>query len=321
MRLRADPWSEGAAQVAAEQGLQAPSFDQAAHTYARAVGGGISGDSVRRITEGFGQGVAQNRQAEVERVYDLHAGEASGMAEVDALEGQGNVSTDGVMMLVRDEGWKEVKLTVWSQCAVSAEPERRVHLSRHSCQAGLWDADTMARYQYVEGLRRGAPACERLTSVNDAAAWILRITADNFPRAALIVDWPHAQGRVWQVAQSLFGEGTGAARQWAETQVARLWQGRGAEIVAALADFPHSEEARRAGGYFAEHLEHMDYGRYRDQGYPIGSGTVESGCKNYVQRRMKRSGRGWQRDTGQAMLSALSELHSGRFDRAWQECA
>ncbi|NLX43926.1 MAG: hypothetical protein GXY79_10665 [Chloroflexi bacterium] len=306
--------------------MQAPSFDQAAHTYARAVGGRISGDSVRRLTEGFGQGVAEKRQAEVAGAYDLRAGEAPGLTVVDALDGQGNVSTDGVMMLVCEEGWKEVKLTVWSQCAASEDPERRVQLSRHSCQAGLWDADTMARYQYVEGLRCGAPACARLGSVNDAAAWILRcshrwITADNFPQAALIVDWPHAQGRVWQVAHSLFGEGTEAARRWAETQVERLWQGRRAEIIAALADFPHSAEARRARAYFTQHLGHMDYGRYRDQGYPIGSGTVESGCKNCVQRRMKRSGRGWGRDTGQAMLSALSELHSDRFDRVWQACA
>lgn len=308
--------------MATEQGLQASSFDQAASAYCRAVGGELSGDSVRAITEGFGQRVAEQRQAEVDMVYDLQTGDERRIAAVEPIHEQGNVSTDGVMMLVRKEGWKEVKLTVFSQCEANPpETERRVQLRRHSCQAGLWEANTMARYQYVEGVRRGVMACQRLTSVNDAAAWILRITQDNFPQAVLIVDWPHAEGRVWQVAQSLFGEGSEATRQWAKAQLDLLWQGQGAQIVSALESCPQSEAVRQAQEYFAKHLPYMDYARYRSQGYPIGSGTVESGCKNYVQRRMKRSGRGWNRDTGQAMLSALSELHSGRFDLAWEQCA
>jgi hypothetical protein len=170
----------------------------------------MSGDSVRRITEGFGRGVVQRREAEVEMVYDLRQGDESQIAVVEPIEQQGNISTDGVMLLVRGEGWKEVKLTVISQCEVKGlGTEGRVKLSRHSCQAGLWDADTMARYQYVEGLRRGVMACERLSSVNDAALWIRRITQENFPQAVFIVDWPHAQEHLWQVAQSLFAQGAG----------------------------------------------------------------------------------------------------------------
>ena len=52
---------------------------------------------------------------------------------------------------------------------------------------------------------------------------------------------------------------------------------------------------------------------FADQGYPLGSGTVESGCKNVVHHRMRRPGRGWKRDNAQAMLAGLSKLHSGRF--------
>jgi hypothetical protein len=33
---------------------------------------------------------------------------------------------------------------------------------------------------------------------------------------------------------------------------------------------------------------------------------------------MKRQGRGWERDHGQAMLAGLSELHSARFEQAWR---
>ncbi len=63
----------------------------------------------------------------------------------------------------------------------------------------------------------------------------------------------------------------------------------------------------------------MCYDEFRAEGYPIGSGTVESGINTVVHHRMKRPGRGWERSNGQAMLAALGELNSGRFERTWQE--
>jgi hypothetical protein len=62
----------------------------------------------------------------------------------------------------------------------------------------------------------------------------------------------------------------------------------------------------------------MNYDYFRQAGYPIGSGTVESGINTVVHHRMKRQGRGWKRQNAQAMLAALSELHSRRFQAAWQ---
>jgi len=54
LKLCADHWSEGAARVAAREGLQAKSFKKAAESYSDATGGSMSSASLRRITEGFG---------------------------------------------------------------------------------------------------------------------------------------------------------------------------------------------------------------------------------------------------------------------------
>ncbi|HLE90688.1 MAG TPA: hypothetical protein VI753_06020 [Anaerolineales bacterium] len=62
----------------------------------------------------------------------------------------------------------------------------------------------------------------------------------------------------------------------------------------------------------------MDYARFRQEGFPIGSGTVESGINTVVHHRMKRQRHGWQRQNAQSMLAALSDLHSGRFQISWQ---
>ena len=54
----------------------------------------------------------------------------------------------------------------------------------------------------------------------------------------------------------------------------------------------------------------MRYHLFREAGYPIGSGTVESACKHVVQQRLKQSGMRWSLIGAQAMLALRSTLLS-----------
>ena len=327
--------------MAARQGLQAKSFERGAEAYRDAVGGSMSSDSLRRITQGWGQQVETQRTVEAEYASRLGAfGEsprARRVAEVEPIGGLANISTDGAMVHLRQEGWKEVKLAAISAVTVkaaakrnggAAPPSRRdsdpvVRLSRHSYQAGLWDADRMALFQYAEGLRRGIDRCRRLSSVNDGAPWIERITGTNFPHAQQIIDWTHAQQRLWTVANAVCGEQTVQARRWVEPHLEALWAGRTAEVVRALDRLVlnqpgFSSEVQQAPDYFRSRQPKMQYDRFRAEGYPIGSGTVESAANTVVHYRLRRPGRGWTRENAQGMLAGLGELHSGRFDYAWR---
>jgi hypothetical protein len=325
--------------VASRLGLQAPSFALAAENYADAVGSPMSTSSLRRVTQATGAQMEAHRQAVVEQVYARP--EPGGRADqprvppAAAIAGPANLSTDGGMVLIRAEGWKEVKLTTVSAVAITAPvspppPEaadsRRsqdptVQLHSHSYQAGLWDADEMERHQYVEGLRRDLEHKPTLTSVNDGAPWITRITRTNFPQAVQITDWRHSQSRLWTVAHAVFKE-PAAAQTWAITQLDRLWEGDVHLVVKALQGLSLDETmpdlVRQSPEYFHTRQAQMAYADFRQQGYPIGSGTVESGIDNVVHHRMKRPGRGWARKSAQQMLAGLSELHSGRFEQAWQ---
>src|SRR5690606_13378982 len=122
------------------------------------------------------------------------------VAMQDPIVGQANVSTDGTMIRLREEGWKEVKMSAISQVEVQPpaakqgspvpqsgsdsrqprlsrrEGDPQVHLMAHSYCAGLWDADELGRHLYAEALRRGIDQVQRLSSVNDGAPWIERIT-------------------------------------------------------------------------------------------------------------------------------------------------
>ena len=300
----------------------------------------MSRSSARRITEGFGERLVQQKRQEAERATEVaKVGESPQKRRVrlqDPIQGRGNISSDGTMLLVRGEGWKEVKAAVFSKVEV-LEPEdgkrrsgqregKRAHedivrLSAHSYCAGLWDADTFEPHQYAEGLRRGLDQVEQLSSVNDGAPWIERTTLTNFPEARQVIDWNHAVERLWAVAHAVYGEGK-AAKEWIKPHEEALWAGRVEQVTEALEmldlDQPsYPDEVHQAPGYFRNNRERMRYDLFRTLGYPIGSGTVESAAKNVVKHRMRRPGPGWNRDCSQSMLAALSELHSERFDWAW----
>ena len=62
----------------------------------------------------------------------------------------------------------------------------------------------------------------------------------------------------------------------------------------------------------------MHYKEYRQAGYPIGSGSVESACKLVVQTRLKQAGMRWRRASAQAVLALRSMLLSDDWTRAAQ---
>jgi hypothetical protein len=292
---------------------------------------------VRRLTEGFGEAVGERRAREAERAERIaQRSERPGERRLpleNPLGEQGNVSTDGALVLVRHDGWKEAKLTTIS--AVASRPvteerekgrqvgERDVTLSRHSYQAGLWDADTLGRYQYAEALRRGVDWCAKLSVVNDGALWIERVTGTNFPTAVQVVDWTHASERLWDVGKAVFGEGTPATARWVDGQRDALWDGQVATVIADLekldlATGSSPAVVHQSPGYFRHNQARMDYPAYRRDGYPIGSGTVESGANTLVHHRLRRPGRGWVYAAANAMLAGLAELHSDRFLPIWR---
>jgi hypothetical protein len=320
--------------------MRAPSFAEAAVEYEEMVGLPISRMSVWRVATEAGQVLSAEKAREAEEAArPAERGEdprEPRVAQDSPIEEQANISSDGVMVRVRNEGWKEAKTAAISHVQVLApkgtqpgEPvgrrdfDLRVKLDQHSYVAGIWDADEFGLYQYAEGLRRGLDRVETLTSVNDGAPWISRVTKTNWPDALQIIDWPHAKGHIYDVARAVWGQDSPGGSEWAEARSQELWSGRVEDVLREISelrlehcDWPEGEDNPR--GYFEENIDRMRYDLFRDAGYPIGSGTVESGAKNMVQRRMKRPGRGWWRDNANGMLALLAEYHSGRFKKTWE---
>ena len=68
--------------------------------------------------------------------------------------------------------------------------------------------------------------------------------------------------------------------------------------------------------YFQVHQRRMQYQEFREDGYPIGSGTVESGIKQFKQR-LSGPGMRWSRPGADRMLVIHAAVMTGSFDAAW----
>jgi len=62
----------------------------------------------------------------------------------------------------------------------------------------------------------------------------------------------------------------------------------------------------------------MDYPRYRREGFPVGSGAVESMCKALVGGRCKQAGmRNWTYRGAEAVLRLRAAQFDGDFGPLW----
>ena len=68
-------------------------------------------------------------------------------------------------------------------------------------------------------------------------------------------------------------------------------------------------------GYFTKHQDHMNYPEYRKRGWPIGSGVVEAGVKQF-NKRVKGTDQFWS-EGGIEPILCLRALWLSQDDR-WQ---
>ena len=80
---------------------------------------------------------------------------------------------------------------------------------------------------------------------------------------------------------------------------------------------PRRKTACREMGYFTRNAERMMYATFRKEGYFIGSGVVEAGCKAVVGKRIKQSGMFWRIYGAQNILNIRCSIISSTYDNYW----
>ena len=81
--------------------------------------------------------------------------------------------------------------------------------------------------------------------------------------------------------------------------------------------YPDNEPLSTNLAYLKKRRAQLQYPRFRQQGWPIGSGMVESANKLVVEARLKGAGMHWQRGHVDAMLALRNLLCNDRWEQEW----
>jgi hypothetical protein len=173
-----------------------------------------------------------------------------------------------------------------------------------------------------EALRRGLGTAGQVVFLIDGAKGLENMGKDCFKDSVQIVDFYHAMEHASQVLDALLGknhpERKVRQRRWAKRLLNNKVENLIKETRRASAGTPQAQEVEEALGYFERNVGRMQYGTFRAQGYFIGSGVVEAGCKTVIGARCKQSGMFWSKPGAENILALRCIHHSRRLHEFWK---
>jgi hypothetical protein len=287
-------------------------FAQVAEELAFLFGVSVSADTVRRLTEQAGALQLALEQRELERLEH----EAPPELEGPAVQ---QVSGDGAMVPLVGGSWTEVRTLAIGTIEEQAGEAHATELSYFSRRCS---AEMFIRQATLPTHERGTRGAGTVVAVMDGATWLQELTDEQCPDAVRILDFPHAVGYLNQAAHAAFGAGSQEAAAWLDAWVPKLKTGEPEAALAALRTLPTSTaEAvtakRTALRYLGQRRDQIRYAAFTEQGYPIGSGMVESAGKLVVEARLKGSGMHWAPTNLNPLLALRGRLCSGQWEQIW----
>jgi hypothetical protein len=175
-------------------------------------------------------------------------------------------------------------------------------------------------------MRHGLAQATRVLVIADGAVWIWNLVTDRFERAEQRLDLFHGKEHLWAVARALHPEDETAAAAWVRPLLRDLEPDRGEQVIATLKRLVAGRRRTvralvvKEINYFGANLHRMRYKDGKRRGEPVGSGAIESTCRQY-QCRFKRPGQCWTREGDEALMCLETFWRNDRWQALFPHSA
>jgi hypothetical protein len=331
LRLTHQRLTPAAEEVISLLGVQNSFAEVSERTLRKACGLRVSESTVERTTEAAGERLIKQQQQRVkfgaEEPWEWERdaqGRTCASVSLDATgvrqQGENGAAAEGRMayvgMLSNPRGAARTR-------------ERRQAYKPHQVRylAGFYPLDELGLELRRQAAQVGWDLAEVQLAFSDGGSGLEEFFRKNFPLAIIILDFWHAKEYLVELSKALFGEASGEGKEWLDARCHQLKQEGGAAVRATLEALDVSgrsetvrEAHRRTTNYFRNHEHKMNYPYYLRQGWPIGSGPVESACKTVVNNRLNGSGMRWGSLGSNALchLRALCLSERNQWEGFWQ---
>jgi len=231
------------------------------------------------------------------------------------------MSSDGAMVPLVGGVWAEVKLV-----AIGAVERRRhkdeeeIVTTQLTYFARMAPAATFADQASAEVRRRGVARAKQVCAIQDGAEWIQDFVHGHRHDALCILDFAHAAGYFSEIADKVRDGGGHLPAKWLDGVLHRLKHEGPARVLRHVSRLArHYPQIQEQVNYLQKRRELMDYPTYQQQGWPIGSGSAESGHRVVMQARLKGPGMHWRPEHVNPMLALRLALLNGRWLESWRE--
>jgi hypothetical protein len=280
----------------------------------------VSESSAQRLTEAIGLAYEAVQLAEVEWIE-------RDWPEVEHGPDKLILSLDGAFVPLLGGEWAKAKTLVVSQVDAPRMVDGKTVVSTHSHSyfSRVAEAELFQRLTFGELYRRQLETAEHVASVSDGAEWIQGFINFHAPSATRILDFPHGAQRICQIGEAVLGAEHASLRAWQSRQLHQLKHDGAEGVLDSLRIFAGAQESVPLIAenlmYLEKRVAQMQYPDFQAQGWPIGSGMVESANKLVVEARLKGAGMHWSRASVNPLLALRNAVCNDRWDEAWQQSA
>jgi hypothetical protein len=233
------------------------------------------------------------------------------------------ISADGAMVPLLHGAWAEVKTLVIGevQPAVREKGEMVVHTRNLSYFSRKVSSEEFETASLGEMHRRGVQNAKAVAAVMDGAEWEQSFADYHCPRAVRILDFAHAAEHVNQVGEFLYGEHMAESQAWLKERLHHLKHEGPKKLLLEMQKlqkkYPQDKPITGNFAYLKKREKQIQYPTFQAQGWPIGSGIVESGNKLVVEARLKGAGMHWAEQHVNPMLALRNIICSDRWHEEW----
>jgi hypothetical protein len=164
--------------------------------------------------------------------------------------------------------------------------------------------------------------CPDVVFISDGGTWCNTVAESYFKDATRILDWYHLSEHVWTAARKLYPQDEKAAGRWAHACLDHLCKS-GEKLMEHLKRCQSSRRQTAEGleelvNYLSPRVEFTKYEALKKQEYSIGSGMIESTCKQVVGERLKGPGMQWSEAGAIAMAALVGKRVNGIWKSFWE---
>lgn len=296
------------------------SFAEASYMMGKYLGIKISPAMVQKVSEGVGKKAFDKDKQEAEDLYKNQYKAISQVPE-NMKKGRIYIEADGSMLLIRGEGWKEIKLgMIFKDSKIINRDKERHIITEKEYVACLGTAEEFKKMLWAAAIKNGFQNVKEVVILGDGSKWVWNIAKELFPDVVFILDYYHFEEHVYECGNVIYPEDEVNRKKWAKEIIDGFMNDKIEYTIQNLKPEEFSEESvsikvEGLKTYLENNKEKMNYKVYKEKGFFIGSGAIEGGHKHVIQQRLKLAGMRWNKSGAQYIASLRTASKSDKWDK------